>query len=354
MNRAVVHEMGSRDAMRGLFAVLGLVTAGCGFVDPTSAEFRTFQGETMGTMYEVTVVESPVAPDAGEHLGQLIDDQLSGIDSAMSTYDPESELSRFNRSLSTEWFPVSGDTFRVFQHAREISELSGGAFDVTVGSLVEAWGFGPSGQADAIPSDDEIERLLGSVGYQRIELDETIPAIRKTSPAVSTDLSAIAKGYAVDRVAELLDREGHESYLVEIGGEVRARGRHPDGRPWRVGIERPGDGPTVVRQIVTLTDAALATSGDYRNYFQRDGVRFSHTIDPRTGRPVTHGLASVSVIDPLCVRADAVATALEVLGPEDGYALAVERDWAVLLMIRQADGDFHEQMSPAFLDSTTG
>lgn len=354
MNRAVVHEIGFLHAIRFLFAVLGLVTASCGPIDPTPAELRTFQGATMGTTYEVTVVESPVAPDAGEHLGRLIDDQLSGIDSAMSTYDPESELSRFNRSLSTEWFQVSGDTFSVFQQAREISEMSGGAFDVTVGPLVEAWGFGPSGQVDAIPSDVDIERLLVGVGYQRIELDETISAIRKTSPAVSTDLSAIAKGYAVDRVADLLDHEGYESYLIEIGGEVRARGRHPDGRPWRVGIEQPGDGPTVVRQVVTLTDAALATSGDYRNYLQRNGARFSHTIDPRTGRPVTHGLASVSVIDPLCVRADAVATALEVLGPEDGYALAVERDWAVLLIIRQEDGDFQEQMSPAFLDSTTG
>ena len=305
----------------------------------------------MGTTYEVTVAGFPADR---QDLEQDIADRLSSIDAAMSTYDPESEISRFNRSTSTDWVPVSRDTFNVFRHAQEISDVSGGAFDVTVGPLVEAWGFGAGGPVDVIPSDDDVDRLLQSVGYRQIELDETIPAIRKAHPTVATDLSAIAKGYAVDRVADLLNREGYDSYLIEVGGEVRARGHHPDGRPWRVGIEHPGRGLGATERVVALTDAALATSGDYWNYFEQDGVRFSHTIDPRTGRPVAHALASVSVIDTLCVRADAVATALEVLGPDDGYDLAVEQNWAVLLLIRQRDGRYRERMSPAFLDSTTG
>ena len=304
----------------------------------------------MGTTYEVTVAGAPI--DRTD-LEQDTAERLYGLDAAMSTYDPESELSRFNRSASTDWVRVSRDTFNVFRHAREISDVSGGAFDVTVGPLVEAWGFGAAGPAETIPSDDDVDRLLESVGYRQIELDEAIPAIRKLHPTVAADLSAIAKGYAVDRVADLLDREGYNSYLIEVGGEVRARGHHPDGREWRVGIEQPEDGRGATQRVVALADAALATSGDYRNYFEQDGVRFSHTIDPRTGRPVTHALASVSVIDALCVRADAVATALEVLGPDDGYALSVEQNWAVLFLIRQPDGRYRERVSPAFLDSTT-
>ena len=333
-------------APRSLIPVLGLLAASCTSIAP----HYNFRGATMGTTYEVTVV-GPSASTVAENLGRAIDERLSGIDAAMSTYHPESELSRFNRSTSTDWFHVSRDTFNVFRHAREISDASGGAFDVTVGPLVAAWGFGPAGQSDVTPSNDDIVRLLEKVGYMQIELDETISAIRKTNPEVEGDLSAIAKGYAVDQVADLLDREGYESYLIEVGGEVRTRGHHADRRPWKVGIERPGDGLPVPQQVVALADAALATSGDYRNYYEQDGVRFSHTIDPRTGRPVTHALASVSVIDPLCVRADAVATALQVLGPEAGYALAVERNWAVLLIIRQAGGGYVERMSPAFLDT---
>ena len=179
--------------------------------------------------------------------------------------------------------------------------MTGGAFDVTVGPLVDAWGFGPAGPSPTPPSDAVIERLLATVDFMLIDVDETVPALRKASADVRSDLSAVAKGYAVDRVADLLDAEGHDAYLVEIGGELRTRGHRADGQPWRVGIERPGDGPASLQRVIALSDAALATSGDYRNYIEHDGVRLSHTIDPRTGRPVTHALASVSVIDALCV-----------------------------------------------------
>ena len=183
-----------------------------------------------------------------------------------------------------------------------------------------------------------------------LEMDDDTRRIRKSRPAVQSDLSALAKGYAVDRVAVLLDSGGDviEGYLVEVGGEVRTRGRNEDGRPWRVGIERPVDGPPSIQRVLELTDAALATSGDYRNFFEHEGRRYSHTIDPRTGYPVDHGLASVSVVADSCVRADALATALEVLGPEEGFALAQEQGWAVFLITRQADGTLTEQTTPEF------
>jgi thiamine biosynthesis lipoprotein len=184
-------------------------------------------------------------------------------------------------------------------------------------------------------------------------VDAAGSTIRKLQPAVAADLSALAKGYAVDQVAELLRVERIESYLIEVGGEVRTRGHSERGDPWRAGIERPSPGPPALQRRFGLRDLALATSGDYRNFFEVDGRRLSHTIDPRTGRPVMHGLASASVIDPLCVRADALATALEVLGPEDGFTHAARHGWAALLIGRQPDGTLYERETPAFAALTT-
>ena len=302
----------------------------------------------MGTTFTVTVVGERLSADTDERLGAAIDDQLASLDAMMSTYDSGSEVSRFNALTSSDWFPVSPETATVFRRAREISEVTGGAFDVTVGPLVDAWGFGPPGPQPTAPSDADIARLLTTVGFAQIEIDEATPAIRKTHADVRSDLSAVAKGYAVDRVADLLDAARYDGYLIEIGGEVRTRGRRAGGQPWRVGIEQPIDGPSSLQRVIELSDAALATSGDYRNYIERDGVRISHTIDPRTGRPVTHSLASVSVIDALCVRADALATALEVLGPDEAYALASEHGWAALLIIRDEAGTYRERSTPAF------
>ena len=303
----------------------------------------------MGTTFTVTVVGRSLPVDQTEHLRTAIDDQLARLDAMMSTYESGSEISRFNASTSTDWFQVSPETAAVFRRAREVSEVTGGAFDVTVGPLVDAWGFGPAGPQPTPPSDAEIARLLARVGFAQIDVDEAVPAIRKSQAGVRSDLSAVAKGYAVDRVADLLDTGGHDAYLIEIGGEIRTRGQRAEGQPWRVGIEQPTDGPSSLQRVIELSDAALATSGDYRNYIERDGVRLSHTIDPRTGRPVMHTLASVSVIDTLCVRADALATALEVLGPDQAYALALERGWAALLIIRDEAGGYRERSTPAFV-----
>ena len=332
-----------------LAAVLCVLLGGCAPLDQDHTPHDTFQGATMGTTFSVTIAGDPLTAEAMQDLHGAIRHRLSSLDAMMSTYDPTSEVSRFNASTLTDWFPVSRDTAAVFQYAKEISEATAGAFDVTVGPLVDLWGFGPTGRSAGPPSDDSIARLLTTVGFAQIDVDTAMPAIRKSNAGVRSDLSGVAKGYAVDEVAELLDAAGHSAYLIEIGGEVRTRGLRASGEPWRVGIERPADGPSSIQRVIELTDAALATSGDYRNYIEQDGVRISHTIDPRTGRPVTHSLASVSVIDPLCVRADALATALEVLGPDEAYTLAAEQRWAALLIVRDRSGRYHERPTPAFL-----
>lgn len=328
--------------------LLLLLTTAC--ASPAEVPARhLFQGRTMGTTFAVTVV-GPLSDSVVDRLRADTEATLAQVDSAMSTYDADSELSRFNRWQRTDWFALSQPTFEVFREAQEVSRLTRGAFDVTVGPLVDAWGFGASGPAASLPTDTDVKALLADVGQSMLEMDDDARRIRKTRPAVQSDLSALAKGYAVDRVAALLDRggDGVEGYLVEVGGEVRTRGRSEDGRRWRVGIERPFDGPPSIQRVVELTDAALATSGDYRNFFEHEGRRYSHTIDPRTGYPVDHGLASVSVVAESCVRADALATALEVLGPNEGLALAQEQGWAVLLITREADGTLTERTTPEF------
>ena len=309
---------------------------------------HVFEGATMGTTYAVRVVAEDPGAARLAGLGAAVEEVLARIDGRMSTWRPDSELSRFNRSRSTEPFPVSADTLAVFRHALEISALTGGAFDVTVAPLVDAWGFGPAGRPAAFPDSGEIERLRARVGYRQLTLDAAASTIRKSHPAVRADLSALAKGYAVDQVAELLHGEQFASYLIEVGGEVRTRGDSARGDAWRVGIERPAPGPPALQRQLALRGLALATSGDYRNYFEVDGRRLSHTIDPRTGRPVAHALASASVLDALCVRADALATALEVLGPDDGFALAAEHGWAALLIGRRPDGALYERETAAF------
>jgi len=307
-----------------------------------------FQGLTMGTTYTVRV---PVRGDLNESgkavLEESIRSQLDLVNERMSTYDPESELSRFNRFQGTGRFELSAETLEVFRLAQEVSRVSGGAFDVTVGPLVNAWGFGPDGSPAEEPDEATLAALRARVGYQHLVLEES--AVRKTRPDLSCDLAAIAKGYAVDRVAKALEQRGVGDYMVEVGGEIRAKGSSVKGKPWRIGIERPDPSVRAVHRIVELDGLSMATSGDYRNYREKDGARVSHLIDPRSGRPIAHRLASVTVIHPRCAVADAFATALIVLGPEEGYPLAEAQNLAAVLIIRDDEsGRFVEKTSPAF------
>ncbi|MBA3314969.1 MAG: FAD:protein FMN transferase [Planctomycetaceae bacterium] len=301
----------------------------------------------MGTTYAIKLTEVP-AGETGKGLKRAVDDALERINAQMSTYRSDSELSRFNASDSTEWFPVSAATATVVAEAQRVSRESGGAFDATVMPLVNLWSFGPEARPDAVPSDADLAERRAHVGHEKLEVRLDPPALKKSDPRVSVDLSAIAKGYGVDVVAELLDERGVTAYMVEIGGEVRTKGpKNDDGALWQIGIERPVAGKRAVEKIVALDDDSMATSGDYRNYFEAGGKRYSHTLDPRSGRPIEHTLVSASVLAPTCMTADAYATTVMVLGPAEGYDWLVERDIAALLIVKVGER-FVEKPTPAF------
>ncbi len=327
-----------------------ILLSGCG--SDGGREGAELSGPIMGTRYSVKIAGVPAATDR-EQLASKVQAELELINSLMSTYDPQSELSRFNAFAGTEWFGVSRSTLEVVGRARSISEKTGGAFDVTVGPLVNLWGFGPEPEPGLVPSPDLIAAQRARVGYARVELREEPPALRKGRPDVYVDLSAIAKGYAVDRVAGLLEKEGLHDYLVDVGGEIRVAGDNAAGEPWRLAVEYPDSGRRAPFRIIRLERGGVATSGNYRNFFELEGQRYAHTIDPRSGWPVSHALLAVTVISDDTMTADAWATALMVLGPEEGLAVAEREGVAALLISAGDDSKVHEQMTSgmrAFLD----
>ncbi len=307
-------------------------------------------GATMGTRYTVKW-RSPTRPLPTEQLRHEIEAVLGRIDQQMSTYRDDSELMRFNRAPAGQWFSVSPELTTVAAAALEVGEQTNGAFDVTVGSLVELWGFGATDQT-ALPAPEAIAQARQHTGLEKLAVRRQPPALRKTDAMLALDLSALAKGYAVDQVAAVLVNHGVTSFLVEIGGELRAVGSNGHSAGWQVGIEAPTTDRRTVQQIVTLVDAALATSGDYRNYLDHQGQRLSHTLNPTTGRPVTHRLASVSVLANDCLTADALATGLLVMGATVGYDWAEEHGIAALL-IQRHDAGWRVRATPAFQQQTT-
>jgi thiamine biosynthesis lipoprotein len=307
---------------------------------PVEADVWVLNGATMGTTYTVKVVPEGFDEAAKGPLGQQVQGVLDGVDFAMSTYKTDSEIERFNRS-GTEAFEASADFVEVVAEAQRVARLTSGAFDITVGPLVDMWGFGPSG-AQEVPDDQALEELVALTGYEQVSVDVEARVLRKARSDCRIDLSAIAKGFAVDEVVGLLEAEGFADFMVEVGGEVRCSGRNSAGEVWRIGIERPEVGGRTVQLAIPLANLALATSGDYRNFVIRDGRRISHTIDPRTGYPISHNLASVSVIHASCMTADALATALEVLGPEEGLELANRLHIPALFILRVEENGFEE------------
>jgi thiamine biosynthesis lipoprotein len=307
------------------------------------AEFRRYGGNTMGTYYQVTA-------RCPEDVAGPIEDTLRQVNAEMSTYLPDSTLSRFNSAPPGDWFAVPASLAEVVAAAEDLAKRSGGAFDVTVGPLVNLWGFGAEAAATPAatpPTDAAVAATLERIGHRFLSVRRQPPALRK-SVGLYVDLSAIAKGHGVDRVVARLEQAGCDAMLVDIGGEVRGRGASPAGRPWRIGIEVPDPGQIgAVQRVIQVEGAAVATSGDYRNFRETEGRRVSHTIDPRTGYPVDHGLASVTVVHASAMWADGYATLLNVLGPEAGLAFARQHELAALLIVRREDG-FEERYTDAF------
>ena len=317
---------------------------------PTVDSPLNLSGSTMGTYFKVTVASLPPSIHEDE-LKVSIENLLGKINAQMSTYISESELSRFNQYEKTDWFPVSSETALVVNEALKIHYLTEEAFDITVGPLVNLWGFGPPGRKGEVPNQEKVNITLKKVGSRHLQSRLTPPSLKKNIVDLYLDLSGIAKGFGVDHLAEYLESIGITDFLVDIGGEMKTRGHKRDGMPWKIAIERPIIDNQEIQKIINLSNQAIATSGDYRNYFNKDDQRYSHEINPKTGQPVQHRLASVAVLDSSCMRADALATALMVLGPQEGYRLAERERLAALFIIKEGDG-FFEKATTGFTKLT--
>ncbi len=342
---AVLHSVSDLCArMNTAFACVMLaVTLGCGGKDHNgtnapkpvapASDIVHVVGPTMGTRYEVKIANPPA--DLPKDWRLQIERELRSVNDQMSTYLRSSEISRFNASESSDWFAVSEATAKVVSAALSISQQTDGAFDVTVGPLVDLWSFGPGQRKRVLPDDSAIDAARAGVGWQALHARLDQPALKKDRPELRVDLSSIAKGHGVDRIVMRLTELNCHDIFVNIGGEIAARGDKGSAGPWRAGIERPDEIASVLLFPIEVHNEAVATSGDYRNYFEVDGRRYSHTIDPRTGRPVTHQLASVSVVADSCMIADGWATALNVLGPEQGVTVARANNIDAFLLQRR-------------------
>ena len=329
-----------------LFILFALVFYSCG-----DKKEMLISGETMGTTYLIKVVTGNF--DNISNLKDKIDQRLGQINQSMSTWLKDSEISRFNDLKKVgEKFEVSHDFVQVMIVAEDLYQLTGGAWDGTVKPLVNLWGFGNTVMTNTIPPPEDITRLVSDLGFDNIQIIEN-RYLAKKKGSISLDLASIAKGYAVDKIADLIEQSGIKSFLVEIGGEVYAAGTRMDGQPWKIGINTPRpDAPqNQVYKAITIKNKAFATSGDYRNYFEINGKRYSHIIDPRTGYPVDNGVVSVSVIADTCTFADGLATALMVMGPEKSLALVNRLDRVEsLIIVRETGEELVEYHSKGFND----
>ncbi len=335
-----------KDIMRisiALAAALFLVACS---PDETSKVLR-LSGKTMGTTYSITAVDAS-GELSEESLSAEVEAVLADVNSKLSNWDKNSEVSQFNASTETAPVKVSADFITVMSAANSVHGLSEGKFDVTLGPLIELWGFGPRKPEDPVPSEGQIEQALAFVGQaERLSIDEGASTIAKTAPEIGINLSAIAKGYGIDAVARKLKALGVGSYMVEIGGDLVTAGKNDKGEAWKIGIEKPEPGEKAIELIVAVEDRGLATSGDYRNFVEYDGVRYSHIIDPTTGRPITHRTTSVSVIAEDAMLADAWATAMLALGAEKGLEIAEANNLAAYFISRGENGTAEQYVTSA-------
>lgn len=305
------------------------------------------EGKTMGTFWRVSL--AGIDPGREAALREKIQAQLDADDQLLSTWKNDSALMQFNRSTRTDPWPVSEAMSDIVTQALRIGDKTHGALDVTVGPLVNLWGFGPDKQPVTMPSEADIARAKTRVGLKHLSVHQTASGsyLQKDIPELFVDLSTVGEGYAADHLARLMEQEGVSRYLVSVGGALVSRGTNPEGRAWRVAIQQPTDRENAVAAIVDINGHGISTAGSYRNYYQLDGKRLSHVIDPASGYPIQHTLVSATVIAPTSLEADGWDTGLMVLGPEKAKALALEQKLAVYLIVKEPKG-FTTWMSPQF------
>lgn len=317
-----------------IYVLVAIFTAGFGYAKETF-----ISGQTMGTTYHIKIVAADSKKTSD--LKEKIDKQLEEINKSMSTYRKNSEISRFNAlKIAGRRFKVSLDFAQVIVESKRLYKLTGGAWDGSIYPLVKLWGFGISERKSRIPPKEEIAGLLRDVGFNNIDLVDGRYLLKKKA-SISIDLASIAKGYAVDKVAELIKKEDIKNFFVEIGGEVYTSGLRKDGQCWRIGVNRPRKGASYdeIYTIVKLKDKAFATSGDYRNFFEAKGKRYSHILNPKTGYPVANGVVSVSIVAGTCAFADGLATAVMVMGRKKGLELVNGLDGVECLIVVQDKND---------------
>ncbi|AOF53429.1 thiamine biosynthesis protein ApbE [Rodentibacter caecimuris] len=314
-------------------------------------EVISLSGKTMGTTYHVKYIDDGSVSENLQNTHEQIEYILKDVNAKMSTYIKDSELSRFNQNTQVNTpIEISADFAKVLAEAIQLHQVTEGALDVTVGPVVNLWGFGPEKRPERQPTAEQLAERQAWVGLDRITLDMSgnIPTLSKSVPQVYIDLSSIAKGFGVDQVAEKLEQLNAQNYMVEIGGEIRAKGKNAEGKPWQIAIEKPNmTGERAVENVIGLNNMAMATSGDYRIYFEENGKRFAHEIDPKTGYPIQHHLASITVFSPTTMTADGLSTGLFVLGEEKALEVAEKNDLAIYLIIKTANG-FETKISSAF------
>ena len=324
--------------MRTFLAIASLAFAGCAIQSPLRETLLS--GQTMGSAWTVKIAGS--LPATADELRAGVQARFDAVNLALSTYRADSALSRFNADDTGEWIAIDPELGEVLSYALGLAEESGGAFDVTVGPLVNLWGFGPDPATQRVPEVAALEAARARVGWRKVEVDAAKRHARK-APGVRVDLSSLGKGRGVDRVAEYLDGQGLANYLIDLSGKLRARGVNIHREPWRVAVESPTadatSTPAAFRpEVIALLNESVATAGDYRRFFEIDGRHYSHIIDPRTGWPVTHGTVSASAISVDCMQADALATVLIAMSPDDAIALADRRRLRALLISRDDAG----------------
>lgn len=332
-----------RNLLQGacLVSTLVLALSGC---DSNAERVEVLSGPTMGSTYTIKYVFNASTP-AADAVGVEVQSILDEVDRQMSTYRLDSDIARFNQSPANTCLPMPQPVLDLAQYGYELSRSSDGAFDLTLGPLLNLWGFGPQARAKHVPSAADIAKAKTQIGYQHVRV---VGNQLCKDADVQVEFNSIAAGYTVDRISERFTELNIDSYMIEVTGELIAKGRKPDGSAWRIALEQPlGDGQRVIQRVLEIDGYGINTSGDYRNYFEENGVRFSHTIDPQVGAPISHRLASVTVVDPSALHADGLGTVLLVLGPERGLAFAEERKIAAFFVMRDGEG-FATQVSSEF------